>query len=146
MRTERTAVYKPETTGSLMTKEFIAIRETTTIEQAINYLRENVRKKRNIHYVYIIDQNDGLTGVLSIRELLAAKGNYPISEIMNKEIDCFPTNLDQEEAAKVFQDTDLVTIPVINGGDQLVGVIHVEDILDVMQQRTFIKWPLSRRT
>jgi len=134
MRTINKKIFKEETTGSLMKNEFIAIKQSSTIERAIKYVRENVRDKKNIHYVYVVDQNDKLTGVLSIRELLGAKGEQPISAIMIKDIFSFPTNLDQEEAAKVFLDTDLVSIPVINAVEQLVGVIHVEDILDVMQQ------------
>src|SRR5690625_86477 len=134
MRTINKKIFKEETTGSLMKNEFIAIKQSSTIERAIKYVRENVRDKKNIHYVYVVDQNDKLTGVLSIRELLGAKGEQPISAIMIKDVFSFPTNLDQEEAAKVFLDTDLVSIPVINAVEQLVGVIHVEDILDVMQQ------------
>src|SRR5699024_2641126 len=85
---------------------------------------------------YIVDENKKLTGVLSIRELLASNGETLISEIMKKDITVFSPNLDQEEAAKIFRDTDLVSIPVVNGSNQVTGVVHVEDILDVMQEET----------
>lgn len=136
MRTKKTLVFKPETTGLLMTKEFIAINQSLITEQAISYLRKNVKGKKNIHYVYIVDENEKLTGVLSIRELLASDGETPISKIMKRDIIVFPTDLDQEEAAKIFRDTDLVSIPVVNSSDQPTGVVHVEDILDVIQQET----------
>lgn len=134
MRRKNNEVFKEETTGSLMKKEFIAINESFTVEQAVLYLRENVKDKKNIHYVYMIDQNDKLTGVLSIRELLSADGSYLISEVMVSKIISFKTDKDQEQAAKIFRDTDLVSIPVVNRDQQLVGVVHIEDILDVMQQ------------
>lgn len=134
MHTNLKGSIKKETTGSLMKDNFVAIKDSFTVEESIVYLRENVKDKRNIHYVYIVDQNDRLTGVLSIRELLSAKGNHPISDIMISSIISFPTDKDQEKAAKVFRDTDLVSIPVLNNNNQLIGVVHVEDILDVMQQ------------
>lgn len=136
MRTKNGVVFKPETTGLLMTKEFIAINQSLITEEAITYLRKNVKGKKNIHYVYIVDENERLTGVLSIRELLASDGGTKISKIMKKDIIVFPTDLDQEEAAKIFRDTDLVSIPVVSSSDQPIGVVHVEDILDVMQQET----------
>lgn len=134
MRRNNNKVFKEETTGSLMKKEFIAIKESETIEQAVKYLRENVKDKTNIHYIYIVDDNNLLRGALSIRELLSASGNQQVSTIMVSKITSFSTEVDQEQAAEVFRDIDLVSIPVLNQYKQLVGVVHVEDILDVMQQ------------
>lgn len=134
MRMDKKGMYKKETTGSLMKKEFIAVKSSSTVEEAVLYIRENAKNKKNIHYVYIINQNDELIGVLSIRELLSADGISPITDVMISNITSFHTDIDQELAAKVFRDTDLVSIPVVNQHKQLIGVIHVEDILDVMQQ------------
>ncbi|MFJ7934016.1 magnesium transporter [Sporosarcina sp. NPDC096371] len=127
-------VFKQETTGTLMKKGYIALQETYTAEQAISHLRQNVQDKTNIHYLYILNVDHQLTGVLSIRELLGTSDDELISNIMMTDIVSFPTDLDQEDAARVFRDKDLVSIPVINRTKQLIGVIHVEDILDVMQQ------------
>lgn len=134
MRKYKNKVYKEETTGDLMSKEFITIEESETVEQAITYLRENVRNKSNIHYLYIVDGNNILRGALSIRELLSAPNNRRISTVMVSKITSFSTEVNQEQAAEVFRDTDLVSVPVINEYKQLVGVVHVEDILDVMQK------------
>lgn len=134
MRTNKNQVFQVETTGSLMKNEFVILDQTSTVEQAIYYVRQNVKDKKNIHYVYLKDWDERLSGVLSIRELLVAEGNQPISEIMIQNITSFTTDVDQEIAAKVFRDTDLVSIPVIDELHRMVGVIHVEDILDVMQQ------------
>lgn len=127
-------VFKHETTGTLMKKGLIALQDTYTVEEAILHLRQNVQDKTNIHYLYILNADRQLTGVLSIRELLGASNNERIIAIMKTDLISFPTDLDQEDAAKVFRDKDLVSIPVVNRTNQLIGVIHVEEILDVMQQ------------
>lgn len=134
MRRNNKEVFKEETTGSLMKNEFSTVQASQTVDQAISYLRENIKDKTNIHYLYIVDDNNVLKGALSIRELLSATGNQLISTIMVSKVTSFSTALDQEQAAKVFRDTDLVSIPVVNQRKQLVGIVHVEDILDVMQQ------------
>ncbi|MEK4026468.1 MULTISPECIES: magnesium transporter [Sporosarcina] len=127
-------VFKHETTGTLMKEGFIALQDTYTAENAISHLRKNVQGRTNIHYLYILNSDSQLIGVLSIRELLGASDDEWITNIMETDIISFPTDLDQEEAAKVFRDKDLVSIPVVNRANQLIGVIHVEEILDVIQQ------------
>src|SRR5690606_37871020 len=113
---------------------YVALQESCTVEQAILHLRELVQGKRNIHYVYMVDVDQQLTGVLSVRELLAASDTEGLADIMKKDLVYFPADLDQEEAAKVFRDKDLVSIPVVNKWKQLMGIIHVEDIIDVIHQ------------
>lgn len=126
--------FEMETTGILMKKGYIALQETYSVEEAIHHLRQNVQGKTNIHYLYIVSPENKLTGVLSIRELLGADGERPISEIMIQDIVSFSTDLDQEKAAQIFRDEDLVSIPVVNQSNELIGIIHVEDILDVVWQ------------
>lgn len=128
------AIYQSETTGILMKKGYVSLEETYTVKDSIQQVRLQVRDKKNIHYVYIIDKNSHLKGVLSIRELLGANDTDHIYEIMKKDLVYFPTDLDQEEAAVIFRNQDLVSVPVVNESQQLIGVIHVEDILDVMLQ------------
>ncbi len=133
MQLSNPEVFEAETTGSLMKKDFIVIKDSSTIEEAILHLRNHVKNKKNIHYLYMINHDDKLTGALSIRELLGAKDDRSITDVMVTKIVSFGTDEDQEEAAKVFRDTDLVSIPVVNKEQQIVGIVHVEDILDVMQ-------------
>ncbi|WP_060206168.1 magnesium transporter [Sporosarcina koreensis] len=127
-------IYNHETTGSLMKHGYVALLDSFTVEQAIFHLRQQVQGKKNVHYVYLIDQAQQLTGVLSVRELLASPNTAVLSDIMKKELVYFSVDLDQEEAAKVFRDEDLVSIPVVNEQRQLLGIIHVEDIIDVIHQ------------
>lgn len=133
MNNNKTVIFGKETTGSIMKRDFIKLRETYTVNQAVTYIRENVKSKTNIHYLYIINELKALTGVVSIRQLLASEGNQYLTEIMTSDVASFSPHIDQEKAITVFQDKDLVTMPVVDDRKQLLGVIHVEDILDVMQ-------------
>lgn len=134
MRRNDNRVMTEETAESLMTKEFITIKKSSTVEEGITYLRQNVKDKTNIHYLYVVDEFNTLVGALSIRELLSADGNQQITDIMITQLVSLKRDQDQEHVAKIFRDTDLVSIPVVNQQHQLLGVVHVEDILDVMQQ------------
>jgi len=134
MRNQVNGVIEKETTGSLMKREFISIKDSFTVTEAMAHIRKEMKGKNNIHYVYITDDADKLTGTLSIREMLSASDDQLIIDIMIRDIVTFPLDMDQEEAAKIFQDTDLVSIPVVKRNNQLIGVVHVEDILDVIEK------------
>ncbi len=134
MTVKNNGVYEKETTGTLMKKGYIALQEQYSVAEAIHHLRKNVQGKTNIHYLYIINDKNELTGVLSIRELLGANSVKKVSEIMITDIISLPTDLDQEKAAQIFREEDLVSIPVVNNSKELIGLIHVEDILDVVWQ------------
>lgn len=124
---------RTETAGSLMVKQYITVQKNQTIKQAIDHLRATVGGMKNVHYVYITNEHNHVVGVLSIRELLSADDELFVEQVMITDVVTLPKHVDQEEAAQVFQDTDLVSIPVINKRNQIIGVVHVEDILDVME-------------
>lgn len=126
--------FKLESTGSLMDRAFLTLQESFTVEQAVQHVRNNVENKTNIHYLYVTDADGMLKGVMSLRELLSASGELPLSAVMKTSVKSLPTDLDQEKAAKIFQKCDFVSMPVVNEFRQIVGVVHVEDILDVMEQ------------
>ena len=125
--------FEVETSGSIMKKEYVSVTQDVTIEEAIVKLREQVKIQNNIYYMYIVDNFNKLIGVLTIRELLAANSNEKIEDVMIKDVITIPLDEDQEDVARVFRDTDLVSMPVVNEAGEIIGVIHVEDILDVMQ-------------
>lgn len=126
--------FQLETTGQLMTEEYIALSDTFTVEQSVQYVRNHVENKTNIHYLFVVNEERDLLGVLSLRELLSASGELPITSVMTKKVISLPTDMDQERAALLFQEHDFVSMPVVSKAGKLVGVIHVEDILDVMEQ------------
>src|SRR5699024_2636108 len=129
----RNEKFEIETSGTLMRTEYDSQTKNLTIEEAIVILRKNVKIKNNIDKMYVIDEYDKVVGILTIRELLAADSEEKIKNVMVEKVIGIPVQEDQEDVARIFRDTDLVSMPVINDAGQIIGVIHVEDILDVMQ-------------
>ncbi|MFD2722566.1 CBS domain-containing protein [Ignatzschineria indica] len=130
----KTHEFAEETVGSLMDFDFICVPETYTVSETFKYLRKNVHGKANIHYSYVIDPLGVLVGVLSLRELLGADENAVLKDIMAPTTLKLSYDLDQEKAAKIFQDSDLVTLPVIDTNGRMIGVLHVDEMMDVLQQ------------
>ena len=131
---DRNMKFGIETAGSLMSNDFITLDANHTVDEAIDYLRKNLYQREDIHYIYILNQDKVLVGVVAIRELLSAKGDEMIANVMKTQLKKVTTAVDQEEVAQLFQDTDLVTIPVVAESGHLLGVIHIDQILDVMEQ------------
>lgn len=131
---DRNMKFGIETAGSLMSNDFITLDANHTVDEAIDYLRKNLYQREDIHYVYILNQDKVLVGVVAIRELLSAKGDEMIANVMKTKLKKVTTAVDQEEVAQLFQETDLVTIPVVAESGHLLGVIHIDQILDVMEQ------------
>lgn len=126
--------FEDETVGSLMSYEFIRVPQTYSVEDAFHFIRQNVKGKTNIHYIYVVDEKGVLVGVMSLRELLGSHGELLVADIMKDDMLVLPSDLDQEKAARIFQDSDLVTIPVVDAQNQMIGVLHVDAMMDVMQQ------------
>ncbi|WP_239990289.1 magnesium transporter [Ignatzschineria cameli] len=131
---DRNMKFGIETAGSLMSNDFITLDVNQTVDEAIDYLRKNLYQREGIHYVYILNQDRALVGVATIRELLSARGDEIIANVMKTKLKSVTTTLDQEKVAQLFQETDLVTIPVIAESGHLLGVIHIDQILDVIEQ------------
>ncbi len=127
-------LFEEGSVGALMTDEYISISEHATVDEAIKELRTKVRGKASIHYLFVVDNEGRLAGALSLRELLGAEGTLEINDIMKVKIIHLDINTDQEYAAKIFQDTDLVTVPVIDSNGHMLGVVHVDTMMDVMEQ------------
>lgn len=131
---DRNSKFGIETAGSLMSSDYITLSKNQTIDEAIEYLRKNLFQKADIHYVYVVNEDKVLVGVVAIRELLAAKGDMALSDVMKTKLKLLTSAIDQEEVAQLFQQTELVTIPVVDESNHLLGVIHIDQILDVMEQ------------
>lgn len=131
---DRNSKFGIETAGSLMSSDYITLSQNQTIDEAIEYLRKNLFQKADIHYVYVVNEDKVLVGVVAIRELLAAKGDMALSDVMKTKLKLLTSAIDQEEVAQLFQQTELVTIPVVDESNHLLGVIHIDQILDVMEQ------------
>ncbi|WAL60912.1 magnesium transporter [Thermocoleostomius sinensis] len=128
--------YKPDTAGRIMTPEYVSLRESWTIEQALEQLRRLANDRETIYYLYVIDDGRYLRGVLSLKDLVLASPDQRIGDVMSRDIISVRTDTDQEEVARIIQRYDFLAVPVVDIEGRLVGIITVDDILDVVQQET----------
>lgn len=126
--------YPEDTAGGIMTTDFIALPEDIPVEEAIIRLREVAPEAEIIYYVYVVDFRTRLSGVLSLRDLIAAGDGTLLHEIMLHNIISVPAGMDQEEVARVVARYDLLAVPVIDEESRLLGIITVDDILDVIEE------------
>jgi len=134
--TERLLEYAPDTAGGLMTTEFVSVDETATVEDALGAVRGMARAGRReaMGTVYSVDAHGVLTGVLSLRELLAAPEGTRVAEVAWTEVVTVRATADREEVAQLTSDYDLVAVPVVDDTRRLLGVVTVDDVIDVIQE------------
>jgi len=128
-----------KTAGGLMTTEFIALPQDLTAEQTINKLRELAPDAETIYYLYVVNQEEKLVGVLSLRMLIIAPPGTPISEIMVKKVIKVDPEANQKQVAEIISKYNLLAVPVIDKNKKIQGIVTVDDVID------FILPPISRR-
>jgi len=124
--------FPPETAGRIMTNRYVWIPQHYTVSEVVQKLKAFVSIAETINYLYVIDQERRLAGVVSYRSLILADPDETIVDIMNGRVLSVPVDADQEEVAQLIQKYDLVAIPVVESDGTLVGIITVDDILDVI--------------
>jgi magnesium transporter len=122
--------YPEDTAGGIMTTEYASIPPGQTAEQAIEWLRENADEAETINYIYVVDAVDHIIGVCSLKALVLAKPDTPISQIMKTNIVSVDPLDDQEEVAKVVAKYNLQAVPVVDEHNQLHGIVTADDALD----------------
>jgi len=134
--TERLLQYDPYTAGGLMTTEFVSVEETLTVEESLQAVRAMARAGRReaMYTIYTTDLNGRLRGVLSLRELLAAPEGSRISEHAWSDVVSVGPDTLQEEVSQVTSNYDLVALPVVDKDHRLLGVVTVDDVIDVIQE------------
>ncbi|WP_053220345.1 magnesium transporter [Virgibacillus senegalensis] len=126
--------YEEKTAGSIMTTEFVVLNANQTIKEAMKHLRREAPDAETIYYTYVIDNEKRLVGVLSLRDLIIAEGDWMVSEVMSERVVSVPVGEDQEDIAQMMRDYDFLALPVVDFQDHLLGIITVDDIMDVMQE------------
>lgn len=128
--------YEEETAGRLMTRDVAALRRQWTVGEAIEYLRFLVMadEAETIYYLYVVDRDGHLIGVVPIRALLLAPPTVTIESIMVPDVITINVTADQEEIAEVVSKYDFVAIPVVDHQNQLLGVVTVDDVLDIIAE------------
>jgi magnesium transporter len=126
-------LYEEETAGRIMSPNFYALNHNTNVSDAITAMQLE-GDVESAFYLYVVDDENRLVGVASLRQLLFARPNTPLKEIMTKEVISVHTETDQEEVARNVADYNLVAIPVCDSENKLVGVVTVDDIIDVIDK------------
>ncbi len=128
--------YESETSGRIMTTEFISLKKEMTVSEALDKIRRQAKFKETIYILYVTDQQKVLQGVLSLKELLIAEGDARIEDIMLRRAISVSTDTDQEETANLLKELDLIALPVVDKENRLVGIVTVDDALDILEQET----------
>ena len=126
--------YKDDSAGSIMTIEFVDLKEGMTLKQAIEHTRKVGLNKETINTCFIIDQSRHLKGVLSVRDLIVNDENTLVADVMDTNIIKVQTGEDQESIANMFRTYDLLSMPVVDRENRLVGIITIDDIVDVIER------------
>ena len=130
----RSLEYPEDSAGRRMQTEYIAVRPDTTVGQTIDYMRETPDLPDRFYEIYITDRSHRLLGAVALDRLLRAKRPVPISELMHEDLHHVGAAEDQEEVARLFERYDLVAAPVVDEAGRLVGVITVDDVVDVIEE------------
>ena len=126
--------YPENSAGSIMTAEYIGLRKTMTVEDAFAYIRQHGVDKETIYTCYVMDNKRTLEGVITVKDLLMNPYETLIEDIMDTRIIKARTTDDREDVVDLFNKYDLTTLPVVDTEDRLVGIITVDDAVDVMEE------------
>jgi magnesium transporter len=126
--------YEEKTAGSIMTTEFVSIRTHQTVKEAMRILREEAPDAETIYYIFVVDEEKKLVGVISLRDLIIAQEEEYIKDRMSDRVVSISVGEDQEVAAKTMKDYDFLALPVVDFQNHLLGIITVDDIVDVIEE------------
>lgn len=126
--------YEEDSAGGKMTKDYVTLMPQMSVDQAIEHLRKTGPDAETIYYVFVVDEEERLLGVISLRELIVAKGNITISDIMNPHVIAVEEDADQEEVARIVSKYDFLVIPVVDSEKRLKGIITIDDVIDVIEE------------
>jgi magnesium transporter len=116
--------------GSIMNTEYISVKQNTTSGQVLDLIKRESKKKESIYYIYILDDSDTLTGLVTLRDLLIAAPERPVSEIMRKRVVKVKVETDIKEAAEIFYKYDFTVVPVVDRHNKMQGIITMKDALE----------------
>jgi len=134
--TRELMVYPEETAGGLMTTEYIKVENDLTVKQVFDKIRKYVKEVETISHIYVVDENDVLVGVVTLKDLVLSSMRKRVKNIMQPRPVSVPITLDQEKVAQEVAKYDINTVPVVDERGKIKGIITVDDIIDVIKEET----------
>lgn len=133
IQVSRLLAYQENTAGAIMNPNFFILSETMTVNQAIDLMRTH-KQTEVVFYLYVVDENTHLVGILSLRQLIMSDGNTPVREIMSKKVASVDIRQSQAEVARLISRHNFLAVPVTDEEKHLVGIIAIDDVIDVIQE------------
>lgn len=124
--------YEDDTAGSLMTTEYVSIVANQTMRSAMYVLKKEAQIAETIYYTYVVNDDNQLVGVISLRDLIVNDDDTMVSDVMSERVIAVHVGDDQEDVAQTFRDYDFLALPVTDYDDHLLGIVTVDDIIDVI--------------
>ncbi len=126
--------YQDETAGGRMTRDFVSLRATETVDESIERLRALAPSVETTYYLYVQDSDDRLVGIASLRQLIVSNGHSRLGDLMSTDVIQVEASADQEAAARLMARYDLLALPVVDGDRRLIGIITHDDLVDVLEE------------
>jgi magnesium transporter len=126
--------YREDVAGGLMNPRFARLRQDETVNQAITYLRQQLSNVETIYYAYVLDEDQRLLGVVSLKDLVRAEGSKTVAEVMITDVQRVTDTTDQEEIAHLLTNHGLQAIPVVDSQGRMKGIVTADDLIDVLRE------------
>ena len=130
----RRGAFREDQVGAFLSTDYAVLNPLLSVRAAIAELRRQAPSKETIYYSYVVDRSGRLVGFVSLRDLILANEATPVGEIMKTDLVSVSADADQEEAARVIRDYDLIALPVVDGGGRLVGIVTHDDAVDIVEE------------
>ncbi len=128
--------YEASTAGRIMTPKYISLKEEMTVDQALMRIRRLADVTETIYYLYVTDNTRQLTGIVSLRSIVTAQPEDQVADLMKRDVVSVNTGENQEEVARLIQRYDFLAVPVVDSESRLVGIVTVDDIIDILEEET----------
>ena len=126
--------HENDTAGGIMALEIISVHDESTVDESIDEIRRKAEEVDDIYNIYVVDRENRLTGIVTMKDLILAAGTRKVSDIVTSNIVSVPVSMDQEDVAILARKYDLVSVPVVDEDGHLLGRITIDDIVDVMEE------------
>jgi magnesium transporter len=126
--------YAPETAGRIMTPEYVSLKKSYTVDEAVTKIKAQKKDAETIYILYVTDESRKLIGVVSLGDIITADSETLVEDMMTTEIKQVKTDTDQEVVARLLKDLDLLAVPVVDSEERLVGIVTVDDAIDILEE------------